>query len=161
MTYEPSFNLPHGRKKIFFSKKVDILYFPGSSNREGRCEQEYYKMAELASDAFKDFTTASSMIQPSELIKVRRLAVHEDLFLRADKSFSSSRIREFWDLVWEKYKEVREVAVFVENRPIARRCDLIWDMQAARDEVAWKRNWEAPTWDISVLDKGMEMEWPF
>jgi hypothetical protein len=96
LSYSLSFNIPHGRAKIFFNPSIDILYF---GPKEGYL------------DSFKQFADASSMIVKSELAKVHRLAVHENLFSQSNENVSATRIREFWEYAQRKFENVQEVVV--------------------------------------------------
>jgi hypothetical protein len=119
--YALSFNL-HGCSdllppKIWFSHgkpsyNNDILYFGPQAGY-------------LA--AFKHFITAMAVLDPSELLKVRKLAVHEDLFVqvrrergpfewnpyasRSKDALIDRCIHDFWEQVRRKFKNVQEVLI--------------------------------------------------
>ncbi|KAF4632874.1 hypothetical protein G7Y89_g5244 [Cudoniella acicularis] len=103
--YVLSFNLPHCPPKIFFSPFHDILYY-------GPKDESYMS-------SFKNFVNSISLISPSELLKVRKLAVHEALFVglrnggsRENFSVTASCLRQFWEYVQRKFRAVDEVAFF-------------------------------------------------
>lgn len=100
LSYSLSFNIPHGRAKIFFNPAIDILYFGPKKGYLG---------------SFKQFADASSMIVKSELAKVKRLAVHENLFSQSNENVAATRSREFWEYVQRKFENVEEVAVVTKS----------------------------------------------
>jgi hypothetical protein len=77
--------------------------------------------------SFKHFVNVMMLLDPMELLKVRRLAVHEELFTQIkrergpmDWNPNASRskdalmdrcLRDFWDYVRRKFKNVEEVCV--------------------------------------------------
>jgi hypothetical protein len=102
--YRLSFALMQTPPKIFFSPCDDILYFG-------------YRAGYQAS--FKHFVNAIGLIEKHELGQVRRLAVHEGLFLdvgnggRNNPTITAIRLQEFWNDVRLKFAGMEEVIVVV------------------------------------------------
>jgi hypothetical protein len=133
--YKHSFNLPHGKAKIFFDPSVDLLYFGPRAD---------------CFETFRQFSIAATMIEASERAKVRRLAVHEDLFRRENESLSSARIGDFWDCVQRKFEFVEEVFVLRGERGH----HPLWAESLEGNLAYWldflrvERDWKVPNWGI-------------
>lgn len=153
MSYELSFNLQHSQAKTFFNPAIDVLYF---GPKDGHL------------DSFKNFYTAATMMACSDRNKVRKMAIHEDLFYRSEENISSARITDFWEILERNFENVQQVVVVTRDRG-TRQCRLRWcnlaaEVQYSLDEVvAQNGKWEVPFWDIVTLpEKGQEFrisEW--
>lgn len=101
--------------KIWFSNgkgEDDVLYFGPQAGYLG---------------SFKHFVRAITLLDPSEMLKVRKLAVHEDLFLqirrergpfdwnpnanRSKDALTERCLEDFWDHVKRKFRNVEEVCI--------------------------------------------------
>jgi hypothetical protein len=87
---------------------------------------------------FKHFLNATTVIDRKELAKVRRLAVHENLFLgRCGGSRGNSamtfemHLRTFWEVVREKFKGVVQVSVVVRKEQAL----IDWDDVECKDQA--------------------------
>lgn len=146
--YTLCFNITHGVAKIFFNTAIDVLYFGPKGG--------YL-------DSFKQFADASSMVSKSELVKVKRLAVHEDLFSQSNEHVSSTRIKEFWEYVSRKFRNVEEVVIVTKaersrSDPGGVLEDLEREGLARRIERGLKfvgrgNAWKAPSWCVIPLQK--------
>jgi hypothetical protein len=156
--YNLSFNIHHGTAKIFFNPAIDVLYF---GPKEGYL------------DSFKQFADASSMIVKSELANVKRLAVHENLFSQSNEHVSATRIKEFWEYVDRKFKNVEEVVILreMEKNCCLAGCGTLEDVEREglirRIERGLKfvgrcSVWKAPSWCVVPLQgDGFEgFVWP-
>jgi len=147
MSYELSFKLQHSQAKAFFNPAIDVLYF---GPKDGHL------------DSFKNFYTAATMMAPSDRSKVRRLAVHDDLFYRSENSISSARITNFWEIMKRNFENVEQVVVVSRDRGTKqcrlRWCNLVAEIQYSEDEVLMQEGkWEVPIWDIVTLpEKGQD-----
>jgi len=141
MSYELSFKLQHSQAKAFFNHAIDILYF---GSKDGHLE------------SFKNFYTAATMIAPSDRRKIKKLAVHEDLFYRSEDNIASARIIDFWEILKRNIENVEQVVVVTRDRG-TRQCRLHWcnlvaEIQYGLDEVMMQGGkWEVPIWDIVTL----------
>jgi hypothetical protein len=158
LSYNLSFNIHHERAKIFFNPAIDILYF---GPKEGYL------------DSFKQFTDASSMIVKSELAKVKRLAVHENLFSQSNENVSATRIKEFWEYVQRKFTNVEEVVVV--SKVERNCCPIRGGMceQVGREGLTRRierglrfvkrgSSWKTPSWCVLPFGgEGIEeLKWP-
>lgn len=158
LSYGLSFNIHHGRPKIYFNPAIDILYF---GPKEGYL------------DSFKQFADASFMIVKSERAKVRRLAVHENLFSQSNENVSATRIREFWECVRRKFENVEEVVIASRVERSSSSLgegvfeNLVMEGLSRRIEeglqfVGRGSDWRAPKWCITPWDdEGLDgIAWP-
>ena len=108
--YALSLNLMHAPPKIWFDYSVDVLYFARLNKRKRSSSGGIV-------ESFRNFHNATSLIEPSELSKVKKLAVDVDLF---DTRLLSSQgcheedplFIQFWEIVRSKYRGLESV-VFV------------------------------------------------
>jgi len=114
--------------KIFFRLCDDILYF---GYRDG------YQAS------FKHFVNAISLIEKRELGRVRRLAVHEALFLdvgnggRNNPTITATRLQEFWDVIRLKFASAQEVTVVVSQANAFPTAQLL-EPQARNGHASWQ-----------------------
>jgi GNAT superfamily N-acetyltransferase len=141
-SYPLSFQLPHGKAKIFFNPGLDVLYFG-------------------AGKGFGEFCIAATMIEKSERKKVRRLAVHEEVV-------GQGIAQEFWEYVRRKFDAIEEVAVVygkvLERKEasgwgyctIGTRESLEENLKRGLEEASRGTPWIVPNWGL--VEEGKQ-EW--
>ena len=118
--------------------------------------------------SFKHFIEAVTLIERTELGRVRSLAVCEGLFVGLGSNVTASCLRQFWGQVWLKFTGVEEVFVVVGKERQERvkvevegqvkgerngdgERGLAWQIGRAVEGVERERGWRAPRWKIVVL----------
>lgn len=113
------------------------------------------------------------MVVKTELAKVRRLAVTENLFSQSNEHVSATRITEFWEYVSRKFRNVEEVVIITKverNSLIARggtpghleREGLVRRIEKGLKFVVRGSVWKPPRWFVITpqTDGFKGLVWP-
>jgi hypothetical protein len=127
--------------KIYFSSSQnDVLYF---GPKEGY----------LAS--FWQFSNVLILVDPNELIKVKRLAVHESMFLSRIEAAGGGRttsnqvdvcLKNFWELVMRKFQGLESVVIVGSGREL----DVLREIGG---QESW-RSWDEGSGEVVRWDAG-------
>ncbi|KAH8663587.1 hypothetical protein BGZ60DRAFT_432727 [Tricladium varicosporioides] len=177
-TYSLAFNLAHCEKKVFFNfgrdRNSDQYGFAnayGERGGYGDSDVMYFgEKGEGYMAAFRHFVSSICLIIPTELAKVRRLAVHEALFVglrdgeRANFSVTGSCLRQFWEYVRTKFTGLEEVTFLCGEQGVANdagfqlqrqspkeipntRCASLPTPPASTPSTPFASTFNLPTWD--------------
>jgi hypothetical protein len=114
--YALSINLIHTPPKIWFNYSTDVLYF--SKPTRGKCFTGRGLL-----ESFGNFHNATSLMDPKELRKVKRLAVNTELFKtrwlsHGRRNEEDPLLFQFWEHMRSKFLGLEDITFVIPNQPL-------------------------------------------